>query len=43
MNFGYVASTPGVYRFIFEVASDPNGRQLLSEALRVSPSFELRP
>jgi len=41
MNFGYVGSTPGVYRFIFEIAKDPNGRQILSEALRVSPPFEL--
>jgi hypothetical protein len=41
MTFGYVASTPGVYRFIFEIAKDPNGRQKLSESLRVSPPFEL--
>ena len=41
MNFGYVAGTPGVYRFIFEIARDPNGHQRLSESLRVSPPFEL--
>jgi len=41
MNFGYVASTPGVYRFIFEIAQDPKGRQVLSESQRVSLPFEL--
>jgi hypothetical protein len=41
MNFGYVASTPGVYRFIFEIAKDPKGRELLSESQRMSPPFEL--
>ena len=41
MNFGYVASTPGVYRFIFEIAKDPKGRELLSESQRISPPFEL--
>jgi hypothetical protein len=30
-----------VYRFIFEIAKDPNGRQILSESQRVSPPFEL--
>ena len=42
MSFGYVGNTPGVYRFIFEIAKDPNGRQILSESLRVSSPFELR-
>jgi hypothetical protein len=42
MTFDYVAQTPGVYRFIFEIAKDPNGHQLVSESLRVSPPFELK-
>lgn len=41
MDFGYVDNTPGVYRFIFEIAKDPNGREILSESQRVSPPFEL--
>lgn len=42
MDFGYVAHTPGVYRFVFEIAHDPNGRRLVNEAVRISPPFELR-
>ena len=41
MDFRYVDSTPGVYRFIFEIATDPSGRGRLSEAQRISPPFEL--
>src|SRR6266850_8400969 len=41
MNFAYVARTPGVYRFIFDIAQDPKGWQILSEAQRISPPFEL--
>ncbi len=41
MDFRYVDRTPGVYRFIFEIAKDPNGREILSEAQRISPPFEL--
>lgn len=43
MDFGYVDNAPGVYRFIFEIAKDPNGREILSESQRVSPPFELTP
>ena len=41
MDFRYVDRTPGVYRFIFEIAKDPKGREILSEAQRMSPPFEL--
>jgi len=41
MDFRYVDRTPGVYRFIFEIATDPSGRGRLSEAQRISPPFEL--
>jgi len=41
MDFRYVDRTPGVYRFIFEIAKDPKGREILSEAQRISPPFEL--
>jgi hypothetical protein len=41
MDFGYVNNRAGVYRFVFEVALDPNGRQLLPESQRVSQPFEL--
>jgi hypothetical protein len=41
MSFAYVDRTPGVYRFIFEIAKNPNGRPLLSESQRISPPFEL--
>ena len=43
MDFAYVARAPGVYRFVFEIAHDPHGRHLVSEAARTSPLFELRP
>jgi len=43
MDFRYVGNTPGVYRFIFDVARDSTGREPVTESLRVSPSFELRP
>jgi hypothetical protein len=43
MGFAYVGDRPGIYRFIFEVALDPEGRRLVPEPLRVSPPFELRP
>jgi len=41
MDFRYVDTTPGVYRFIFEIATDPKGREILTEAQRISPPFEL--
>jgi len=41
MDFRYVDRIPGVYRFIFEIATDPSGRGRLSEAQRISPPFEL--
>ena len=41
MDFGYINNRAGVYRFVFEVALDPEGRHLLPEAERVSPPFEL--
>ena len=41
MDFRYVDRTPGVYRFIFEIAKDPNSREFLSESQRISPPFEL--
>ena len=41
MSFRYVDSAPGVYRFIFEIAKDPNGREIVNESLRVSTPFEL--
>jgi hypothetical protein len=43
MTFDYVANAPGVYRFIFEIAKDPNGREIVNESLRVSTPFELTP
>jgi predicted small lipoprotein YifL len=41
MDFGYVNNRAGIYRFVFEVALDPNGRNLVPEADRVSQPFEV--
>jgi hypothetical protein len=41
MDFDYVNNRPGIYRFIFEVALDPQGHHLLPEAERASEPFEL--
>lgn len=41
MDFAYVNNRAGIYRFVFEVALDPNGRHLVPEADRVSQPFEL--
>jgi hypothetical protein len=43
MDFAYVANAPGLYRFVFEIARDSLGHQLVSEDLRVSPPFDLQP
>lgn len=43
MSFGYVGERPGVYRFVFEVAYDPNGRRLVPWTESASPPFELTP
>jgi hypothetical protein len=43
MRFGYVGDQVGTYRFVFEVAFDSLGRQLVPEAQRTSPPFELTP
>lgn len=42
MSFAYVGRQVGVYRFIFEVAADPNGRTILDESVRVSAPFEVQ-
>jgi hypothetical protein len=41
MDFDYVNNLPGIYRFVFEVALDPNGHHLVPEADRVSQPFEI--
>ena len=41
MDFDYVNNRAGVYRFVFVVALDPDGRHLLPETERVSRPFEL--
>jgi hypothetical protein len=41
MDFDYVNNRAGLYRFVFVVALDPDGRHLLPEIERVSPPFEL--
>lgn len=41
MDFSYVDNLAGIYRFVFEVALDPNGRHPLPEADRVSQPFEI--
>jgi hypothetical protein len=41
MDFEYVNNRAGIYRFVFEVALDPNGRHLVPEADRVSQPFEI--
>ena len=43
MDFAYVGDAPGHYRFVFEIARDSLGHQILAEDQRVSPSFELQP
>jgi hypothetical protein len=43
MDFAYVGDTPGVYRFVFEIARDSLGHELVAEDQRVSPPFELQP
>ena len=42
MRFAYIDRQVGVYRFIFDVAADPNGRTILGESVRVSPPFEVQ-
>lgn len=41
MSFGYVNRRAGTYRFVFEVALDRFGRQLVPEEQRVSAPFEV--
>jgi hypothetical protein len=41
MDFDYINNLAGIYRFVFEVALDPNGRHLVPEADRVSQPFEI--
>ena len=43
MDFAYVGDAPGVYRFVFEIARDSLGHELVAEDQRVSPPFELQP
>ena len=41
MSFGYVNRRAGTYRFVFEVALDRFGRQLVPEEQRVSEPFQV--
>jgi hypothetical protein len=41
MQFGYVDHSPGVYRFIFDIAHDDRGRHRLPESQRASEPFLL--
>jgi hypothetical protein len=43
MDFAYVGDAPGRYRFIFEIARDSLGHQIVAENQRVSPPFDLEP
>lgn len=43
LSFGYVENQPGTYRFVFEVALDSLGINVLDYSLTRSAPFELRP
>ena len=43
MDFLFVGYAPGHYRFIFEIARDSLGHELVPEDQVVSPPFELEP
>ncbi len=43
LDFGYVNRAPGQYRFVFEVALDSLGHQVLPYSATTSAPFELRP
>jgi hypothetical protein len=43
MDFGYINREPGQYRFVFEVALDSQGHELLPYSATSSAPFEVQP
>ena len=43
MNFGYVNRLPGTYRFVFELALDPEGRRRVPFERTASAPFAVQP